>query len=90
MNFMSRKQARLLEAYHGLLNTPEGKEILADLASRYNVFSPTFDPNSERASAFNEGARNVVLDLIKRARTSPEEILAKLELMESDARSTSD
>jgi hypothetical protein len=47
------------------------------------VFSPTFDPESERVSAFNEGARNVVLDIIKRARTSPEKILAKLEIMEN-------
>ena len=90
MSFMSRKQARLMEAYYSLLNTPEGEEIMADLSSRYNVFSPTFAPHSERVSAFNEGARNVVLDLIKRARTSPKAILAKLELMESDVRSTSD
>jgi|FLLY01.1.fsa_nt_gi hypothetical protein len=89
MNLMSRKQARLLEVYHSLFNTPEGKEILADLASRYNAFSPTFDPHSERVSAFNEGARNVVLDLFKRARTSPEEVLAKLEQMESNDGSTS-
>jgi len=83
MNFLSRRQARLLEVYHGLLHSPEGEEILADLSSRYNVFSPTFDPQSERVSAFNEGARNVVLDLIKRARTSPEAILAKLEQIEN-------
>ena len=81
-NLLSRKQARLLEVYHGIFKSQEGEEVLADLASRYNVFSPTFDPQSERITSFNEGARNVVLDIIKRARVSPEEVLAKLEKIE--------
>ena len=83
MNLLSRKHTRLLQLYFSVFNSSEGEEIIADLSTRYNVFSPTFDPESERVSAFNEGARNVVLDIIKRARTSPEKILAKLEIMEN-------
>ena len=82
MNLLSRKQTRLLQLYFSIFNSSEGEEIIADLSTRYYVFSPTFDPESERVSAFNEGARNVVLDIIKRARTSPEKILANLEIME--------
>jgi hypothetical protein len=82
-NLLSRRQARLLEIYYGVFKSPEAEEVLADLASRYNVFSPTFDPVSERVTSFNEGGRNVVMDIIKRARMSPEDVLAKLEQVET-------
>ena len=78
-----RGQRRKLEIYYGLFQSDAGQEVLADLASRFRVYGTTFDPESDRVSAFNEGARNVVLDLIKRSRTTPEAILAKLEQIES-------
>ena len=77
---------RSLLIYHNLFDSEDGRDVLADLASRFRVFGTTFDPESDRASAFNEGARNVVLDIIKRARTSPETVLARLEQTEAHDR----
>jgi len=55
--------------YGWTFGTEQGKNVLADLANRYNMFAPhkTRDPIE---MAFLEGQRSVVLDIIEAAATT--------------------
>ncbi len=66
------KRARILRAYHDVFDTPQGKIVLRDLASKHGLLSTSMfraEENPDGAGraltmAFAEGERNVVLGLL--------------------------
>lgn len=86
MNIHYRKEAKRKNAYRELFNTESGKEILSDLSKRYNILNTTFVAGDPCSSAFNEGARSVVMSLIKLSSITVEEINDQLKRMEKDGR----
>ena len=70
--------------YCGVCKTVS-KEILADLARRHFVHTSTFVPHDTHHSAFNEGRRSVILDIISLVNIPMEE-LDKLNRKAEDGR----
>ena len=60
--------------YKELFDTDVGKEILADLARRHFVHTSTFIPHDTHHSAFNEGRRSVILDILSLVNIPIEEL----------------
>jgi len=71
--------------YKELFDTDVGKEILADLARRHFVHTSTFIPHDTHHSAFNEGRRSVILEIISLVNIPIEE-LDKLNRKAEDGR----
>jgi hypothetical protein len=53
------------DLYKMVFDSPNGQLILTDLADRHRIFQTTFVTNDPYATAFNEGRRAVILDLIR-------------------------
>jgi len=71
------KKAELLLKYRALFNTDDGRAILADMCRTFHVFNSTISDDPYQ-TAYNEGARSVVLRILKTINTDPamlEEIL---------------
>ena len=75
MLFEKKRQAD----YRRVFNTPEGAKGLADLCQRHFIFHTTHVPGDSVASAFQEGRRSVVMDLIKYLRTDLETLEKQME-----------
>ena len=79
------KAKRRKVQYKECFSTDDGKEILADLARRHFVHTSTFVPHDTHHSAFNEGRRSVILDIISLVNIPMEE-LDKLNRKAEDGR----
>ena len=79
------KAKRRKVQYKEFFSTDDGKEILADLARRHFVHTSTFIPHDTHHSAFNEGRRSVILDIISLVNIPMEE-LDKLNRKAEDGR----
>ena len=79
------KAKRRKVQYKEFFSTDDGKEILADLARRHLVHTSTFVPHDTHHSAFNEGRRSVILDIISLVNIPMEE-LDKLNRKAEDGR----
>ena len=72
--------------YDTTFNTEEGKRVLADLAHRHGVFESVFVPGDPHHTAFREGKRSVVTDLLRYLNIS----IAELQRLEKLNERTSD
>lgn len=64
---------RARKTYRKLFRSPEGKEVLADLAERNMVTRPTFQPGMDPSQALiNEGRRQAVLDIFHTINLDPD------------------
>lgn len=72
--------------YDTIFSTPEGKRVLADLAQRHGVFETVFVPGDPHHTAFREGKRSVVTDLLRYLNIS----IAELQQLEKLNERTSD
>ena len=56
--------------------TAEGRRAIADLLASNGVFKPMMaaDPSNPYITAFNEGRRNVALDVIKYLKVTPRDL----------------
>lgn len=79
------KKVDLLLKYRALFNSDDGKAILEDLCRSCHVFSSTMGDNPQE-TAFNEGARSVVLRILKTINTDPEVIEYMLKEGQPDRR----
>lgn len=79
------KKAELLLKYTGVFKTDDGQAILADLCRTFHVFSSTMGENPQE-TAFNEGARSVVLRILKTINTDPKQLEQLLREGQSDGR----
>lgn len=75
MLFEKRRQAD----YRKVFNSPEGAKVLADLCQRHFIFNTTHVPGDSVASAFQEGRRSVVMDLIKYLKIDLESLEKQME-----------
>ena len=65
------RRAELLLKYRALFATDDGQAILADLCRTFHVFSSTMG-DTPQETAHNEGARSVVIRILKTINTDPE------------------
>jgi len=79
------KRAELLLKYMAVFNTDDGRAILADMCRTFHVFDSTMG-DSPQETAFNEGARSVILRILKTINTDPEKLEALLREGQSDRR----
>lgn len=70
-------------AYKRFFDTEDGKLILKDLMKSCHFMSSTMDVNSHE-TAFNEGARSVILRIIKTTNTSIEQLNKLIEKLEEE------
>lgn len=68
----AKKQKILHSKIRTVFGSPEGKEVLAHLMKEFNVFDSTFD-SDPYIHAYNEGARSVMMRLLKTINTDPEQ-----------------
>ena len=84
--FKSRKMKATVLAYQRLFDTEDGKAVLYDLMKSCHMATSTMDATSQEL-AFNEGARSVVLRILKTRNTNIEQLnmlIAKMETEEQD------
>ncbi len=67
------KRGELLLKYRSVFNSKEGREVLADMCRTFHVFNSTMGENPQE-TAYNEGARSVVLRILKTINTDPEQL----------------
>ena len=73
-------------AYQRVFDSEDGKLVLKDLMKSCNMMQSTYDKDPYETH-FNEGARSVVVRILKTTNTSIEklnEMLAKLEMEEQN------
>lgn len=56
-----RKQAMYRQTFH----SPQGEKVLKDLIQRHFVFTTTHVPGDAYSSAFQEGRRAVITDILR-------------------------
>jgi hypothetical protein len=71
--FKETKRVRLIKAYRELFHSDAGKEVLHDLCKSCNVYASTMDTNVHEM-AFKEGARSVILRILKTIEQDPFEL----------------
>lgn len=81
--FKSKEMKATILAYKRFFDTTDGKLILKDLMKSCHVLSSTMDKDPYE-TAFNEGARSVVLRIIKTNNTSIDEINKLIERLEEE------
>ena len=81
--FKLKEMKATILAYKRFFDTTDGKIILKDLMKSCHVLSSTMDKDPYE-TAFNEGARSVVLRIIKTNNTSIEEINKLIERLEEE------
>lgn len=62
---MLKRLKQLKYDYDAVFSSPEGKRVLADLAKRHGVFEAAFVPGDPQHTAFRDGKRSVVVDLLR-------------------------
>lgn len=70
---LKQKKATLVAAYKTVFRGSEGKLVLTDLMTRFNVLADTFDPDPYE-HARNAGGRYTVVYILGKLNTTPEEI----------------
>lgn len=65
------KRRKVMDCYRAAFDTKEGKVVLDDLVRTFAVQETTFSPDPQQF-AFNEGARSVVMRILKTINTDPE------------------
>jgi hypothetical protein len=73
MIFKESEKVRLIKAYREIFSSDEGLEILHDLCKSCSVYTSTFDGNPHEM-AFKEGARSVVLRIMRTIDIDPFEL----------------
>lgn len=67
-----KEQAALFSRYSAVFNSEDGKVVLNDLMRTFSILDSTFD-SDPHVHAYNEGARSVVMRILKTINTDPEQ-----------------
>lgn len=81
------KAVRVIRAYKAVFNSEDGQIVLEDLLKQSGYFSPVTIPRDVCMTAFMDGRRALMTDILKRANVSEKRIvkvLKKLEQGEDD------
>ena len=84
--FKFKKMRETILAYKRVFGSPDGKLVLNDLMRSCHVMNSTFDRDANEM-LFNEGARSVVLRILKTIETDMDnvkEMITKLEEHEKE------
>lgn len=73
----SNRYLALVSDYQECFNSPAGKKVLAHLMKVHGVLQSSFVEGKADATAFNEGGRNAILQILKKMRID----IKKLEKM---------
>lgn len=80
----------LIADYSKFFNTESGKRVMRDLIRKHHVMTPSYSQTSDRETAFREGQRYVVLNIMRICKLDPnsygEMIESAKEEYENDAR----
>lgn len=61
---MEQKKLVMISRYQAVFNSDDGKIVLQDMMQHWGILSDIFDENP-RIHAFNEGARSVVMRILR-------------------------
>ncbi len=65
--------------YRTVFDSPQGRKVLADLCQRHFVFNSTHIPNDPYTSAFQDGRRSVVVDILRYVKIDLETLETQME-----------
>ena len=88
---LSEKEKRRLADYRTVFESPQGQRVLADLCQRHGIYDPCHVPGDAYSTAYNDGRRSVVVDLLRYLNTDLERLTNLLDSPygDYDPRSTS-
>ena len=89
---LTEKEKKRLADYRTIFEGPQGQRVLADLCHRHGIFDPCHVPGDPHSTAYNDGRRSVVVDLLRYLGTDLERLDNLLEhpYGSYDPRSTAD
>ena len=62
---LTEKEKKRLADYRTIFEGPQGQRVLADLCHRHGIFDPCHVPGDPYSTAYNDGRRSVVVDLLR-------------------------
>ena len=62
---ITEKEKKRLADYRAIFEGLQGERVLADLCHRHGVFDPCHVPGDSYTTAYNDGRRSVVVDLLR-------------------------
>ncbi len=62
---LSEKEKKRLADYRTIFEGPQGQRVLADLCHRHGIFDPCHVPGDPYSTAYNDGRRSVIVDLLR-------------------------
>ena len=62
---ITEKEKKRLADYRTIFEGPQGQRVLADLCHRHGIFDPCHVPGDSHSTAYNDGRRSVVIDLLR-------------------------
>ena len=65
MTRITEKEKKRLADYRTIFEGPQGQRVLADLCHRHGIFDPCHVPGDSYSTAYNDGRRSVVVDLLR-------------------------
>ncbi len=71
--FKESKRVKLIKTYRSVFHAEDGLEVLHDLCKACHVYHSTFDGNPHEM-AYKEGARSVILRIMKTIEIDPFEL----------------
>ena len=72
------RQLALISDYQETFNSPTGKRVLLHLMKVHGFMDKSFVEGSPDGTAFNEGGRNVILQIVKKMKMSLKQIESML------------
>lgn len=69
-----REKANLIIAYQTVFDSEHGRKVLKDLMSLCGFVQSSMDDNSH-VTAYNEGKRSVIVDILNKVNTDPDKIV---------------
>lgn len=75
----AEKQSASIADYKELFGTQIGQKVLFDLMKQHGVLSQCYVPGDSHSSAFNDGARTVILRIMKRSKIDVKKMMRILE-----------
>lgn len=81
----ARKRVSIVASYKELFSTPLGKKVLHDMINAHRMIRSTFSKDPMEM-ALREGERNVILRILTKMGTDPNELLKRIDEIEKEER----
>jgi len=75
----AKRSLASMHQYQKVFGTHEGKKVLWDLMKSGGILQSSRVPGDPYGTAFNEGARSIVLGILNKVKTNPEKLEKILE-----------